>query len=705
MSEEQAAFDRLHPAVQHHIVNSLGWSGLRPTQQAAVGPILDGQHCILLAPTAGGKTEAAIFPVLSRMLSENWRGLSVLYVCPIRALLNNLEPRLSHYFGLVGRRVGVWHGDISDSIKKRILKDPPDLLLTTPESLEGMLISANDEKRNLLLDVGLIVVDELHAFCGDDRGWHVRCLIQRLTRLTDRRIQVLGLTATVGNPKALIDWMVAGQPATVVGAGHSGTEADLVIDYVGSLENAAAVISRLHAGEKRLVFCDSRAKTEELSALLRGLGLRTYVSHSSLSADERRQAEKAFAEEPNCVIVATSTLELGIDVGDLDRVIQIDAPDTVASFLQRMGRTGRRSGTTRNCLFLTTNEEGLMIACAIVRMWRSGYVEPIVPPEDPWHLIAQQAIALILQNRGLSRPELESLLDDMFRELDATKISRVIDSMLDRAVLWQDEGHGGLIGLGKVGEEEFGRRHFESVISTFNSPLLLTVLYGQREMGFIDPMTVQAEDGKAPTLILGGRYWRLVTSDWKMRVAYVEPSETKGKASWLGSSKSLQYSLCQTIKQVLIDGKVPATMSMRAKGRLAQMSESFQILDADKSTAVRTVRDAKSEWRWWTFAGGRANFVLSEFACASGTKPLAYDNFSLRSPTPPIVGEWKERNIDQLSVQGTKRLSQVAKDLKFGLCLPEDQVDVIKRRLMDDAAADRILRHESVLLSDGGAAE
>ena len=401
MSEEQAAFDRLHPAVQHHIVNSLGWNGLRPTQQAAVSPILDGQHCILLAPTAGGKTEAAIFPVLSRMLSEDWRGLSVLYVCPIRALLNNLEPRLSYYFGLVGRRVGVWHGDIGDSIKKRTVKDPPDLLLTTPESLEGMLISANDDKRNLLLDVGLIIVDELHAFCGDDRGWHVRCLIQRLQRLAGRRIQVLGLTATVGNPKSLIDWMLPGQPTTVIGEGQSGDDADLTIDFVGSLENAATVISRLHSGEKRLVFCDSRAKTEELSALLRDLGVRTFVSHSSLSADERRQAEKAFAEEPNCVIVATSTLELGIDVGDLDRVIQIDAPGSVASFLQRMGRTGRRKGAMRNCLFLATDDEGLMIASAIVRLWREGFVELINPPVTPWHLVAQQGIALILQHRGL----------------------------------------------------------------------------------------------------------------------------------------------------------------------------------------------------------------------------------------------------------------------------------------------------------------
>ncbi len=699
MSDEQAAFDRLHPAVQHHIVNSLGWSGLRPTQQAAVGPILDGQHCILLAPTAGGKTEAAIFPVLSRMLSEDWRGLSVLYVCPIRALLNNLEPRLAYYFGLVGRRVGVWHGDISDSVKRKALLDPPDLLLTTPESLEGMLISAKDEKRSFLLDVRLIIVDELHAFCGDDRGWHVRCLIQRLARFVATRIQVLGLTATVGNPQFLIDWLVTGQPATVVGEGHSGGEADLVIDYVGSIENAATVISRLHAGEKRLVFCDSRAKTEELSALLRGLGVRTYVSHSSLSADERRQAEKAFAEEPNCVIVATSTLELGIDVGDLDRVIQIDSPDSVGSFLQRMGRSGRRSGSTRNCLFLATGDEGLMMACAIVRMWKEGYVEPIAPPENPWHLVAQQAMALILQNRGLPREALEASVQDLFWEMEASEVSRIIGWMLTHAILWQDPGPGGLVGLGSVGEDEFGRRHFESIISTFDSPLLLKVLYGQRELGLVDPMSVQPRDGKAPTLILGGRYWQLVTSDWKSRLAYVEPSETKGKASWVGSSRSLGLALCQAIKKVLIDGETAARLSLRAVERLGRLGETFEALDVTGTTVISTVKDGAVEWQWWTFSGGRANFVLAELASATGAKLRSIDNFSIRLSAPPRIEEMRGQQIGQLSELGRRRLVQLAAELKFSLCLPGDlQIDVVRRRVADERGAQQTIEHSPVIV-------
>jgi ATP-dependent Lhr-like helicase len=151
--------------------------------------------------------------------------------------------------------------------------------------------------------------------------------------------------------------------ACVIGASSGRADGDVTIDYVGSIENAAQVLAQLFLGEKRLVFCDSRARVESLALQLREHGLRAFVCHSSLSDDERRDAERAFVESSDCIIVATSTLELGVDVGDLDRVVQIDAPSSVSSFLQRMGRTGRRRAASRNCLFLaTTGVKGNQLA-------------------------------------------------------------------------------------------------------------------------------------------------------------------------------------------------------------------------------------------------------------------------------------------------------------------------------------------------------
>ena len=349
------AFDLLHPGLQHHIVNSLGWRELRPIQEAVIPVVLRGDHAVIIAPTAGGKTEAAVLPVLSRMLSEDWRELSVLYLCPIRALLNNLHIRLSRYTALVGRFCSVWHGDTSPTERARINREQPDILLTTPESLEVMLVSRKTDPVALFGQVRAVIVDELHAFASDDRGWHMLSVLERVSRLAGHELQRIGLSATVGNPEQLLRWLISGStcPGQVVQPPATTTKAATVqLDFVGSLKNAAVVISRLHRGEKRLVFVDSRARAEELGAELRQLETKTFVTHSSLSKGHRSRAERAFASEADCVIVATSVLELGVDVGDLDRVIQIDAPSTVASFLQRMGRTGRRDDTERNCLFL-----------------------------------------------------------------------------------------------------------------------------------------------------------------------------------------------------------------------------------------------------------------------------------------------------------------------------------------------------------------
>src|ERR1700749_5166315 len=197
----------LHPTLAYHALNTLGWTTLRPLQRDALAPVMRGDDALLLAPTAGGKTEAAAFPVLTRMSAEGWTGLSVLYLCPLKALLNNLLPRLEVYGAWAGRRVALWHGDPPASRRKSMLTDPPDLLLTTPESLESMLVSTSVDQTRLFADLRAVIVDEVHAFAGGDRGWHLLAVLERLSRIAGRPLQRLGLSATVGNPGELLTWL------------------------------------------------------------------------------------------------------------------------------------------------------------------------------------------------------------------------------------------------------------------------------------------------------------------------------------------------------------------------------------------------------------------------------------------------------------------------------------------------------------------
>ncbi len=681
-----SAFDLLHPALQYHVVNSLGWSSLRPTQLHAIEPILGRRDCLILAPTAGGKTEAAFVPVLSRMLTEDWRGLSVLYVCPIKALLNNLEPRLSRYAELTGRRVGIWHGDVNASRKEQIRRDPPDVLLTTPESIEGLLISRRSDREMLFSQVQTIIVDELHAFAGDDRGWHLRAVLKRLERFAPQRPQRLGLSATVGNPSDLLRWF-SGQPdSAIVGDPVPPKGGELVVDCVGSLEGAATVLARLYRGDKRLVFCDSRSKVETLAGLLRQQDVQTFVSHSSLSLSERKAAETAFAEDRNCVIVATSTLELGVDVGDLDRVIQIDAPGTVSSLLQRMGRTGRRPGMPRNCTFLATNDEGFLVALALCRLLADGYTEPIEPPMPPWHIVAQQAMAIVLERQGVGRSELIDLLMGEFPELARDGIVELVDYATTQDIFTAQDG---LIGFGIFGEKEFGGRNFLELVSSFTTPPVVAVRYGASELGFVDPVSVLGAEG-ASILSLGGRSWRVQSIDWPRRVVWVEPTSDQGKSSWLGSSRALSSRVSGAVKMSLIDGPTGCQVSKRASERIAALREQFDFLAEDATTLEK---GPNNSFVWWTFAGGAANATLAATLHDTGKQPgPRSDDWAIYlRPTEAIDLRHVCGALPATKLPESMKKS-FAEQLKFSACLPEDLLErTLAARLIDMPGAEVVV--------------
>lgn len=697
-------FDHLHPALRYHVVNSLGWKDLRPFQQAVIDPVLAGKHLLILAPTAGGKTEAAFFPILSRMLTEGWQGLSVLYICPIKALLNNLEARLERYSTLLGRRSALWHGDIAAGQKKAILRDPPDCLLTTPESLEVMLVSSGIDARSHFSCVQAVIVDEVHAFAGDDRGWHLLGVLSRIQKLCGREFQRIGLSATVGNPEELLSWLAGAcegpRQVCLPPEGAAANDAEVKLDHVGSLHNAAVVISRLHRGEKRLVFVDSRSRAEQLGSELRSMEVATFVTHSSLSPDERRRAEAAFAGREDCVIVATSVLELGIDVGDLHRVIQIDAPASVASFLQRMGRTGRRPGTPRNCLFLATDDDSLLRAAGLIELWSGGYLEPIVPPPEPYHILAQQVMALCLQERGVGRRDWQGWLCGVpaFVAMPVGRIRETIDWMLADGILCEDEG---ILWLGRKGEEEFGRKNFLELFSVFTSPPLFAVRHGRQELGSVDQSTFLGKREGPRVLLLGGRAWRVTHLDWGRRVAHVEATEEVGRSRWRGDGPILGIRLCQAIRAVLAGVGTSPRWSRRAEARLGELREEHYFVHAAGPTLLS--RPASGA-EWWTFAGTRANATLAgEVSRLYGGR---VDHDALTVTVEGAVGLSEvEREVRELYSRDTSSMTTGVEEdalegLKFSQCLPRDLgLAVLTARMQDQSAIREVLSQPLRVLS------
>jgi ATP-dependent helicase Lhr and Lhr-like helicase len=688
----------LHPTLAHHLVSTLGWTELRPLQQAAIAPVLADKDVLLLAPTAGGKTEAATFPVLSRMAAEGWTGLSAIYLCPLKALLNNLLPRLETYGGWAGRRVALWHGDTQASRRTSILADPPDVLLTTPESLESMLVSTRVDHYKLFADLRAVIVDEVHAFGGGDRGWHLLAVLERLTRISGRPLQRIGLSATVGNPDEVLRWLqgsAAGHreglvvaPEVEQGSGSpAAPQPDVQLDYVGSLSNAAKVIASLHRGEKRLVFCDSKRNVELLGAELRERGVTTHLVHASLSLDERRRAEQAFAEGRDCVIVSTSALELGIDVGDLDRVIQINAPFTVAGFLQRLGRSGRRSGTQRNCLFLSVEEEELLRTAGLLLAWSRGFVEPVVAPPEPRHIIAQQLLALCLQEKRVG----EELWQDWLALPELAVSARPITNyLIEQGFVDREDG---MLFIGPEAERKFGHRHFMGLMAVFTAPPEFTVLHGRNELGRTDPALLTDRVDGPRLLLLGGHSWRVTWTDWKRRRCYVEPAEGRGRARWIGNGVGgLSYELARSMRDVLLGADPPVVLTRRAQGVLAGL----------RSDAIGRVHPARTvisgdydDLRWWTWAGYRTNATLKATLGSLADESQRADDLSIRLRTDLRPPTW----------------SAAVSELRDRLCLPEVDdkaltglkfADALPRHLAVATLAIRTadLRHAAVVLGE-----
>jgi len=699
-----SAFDRLSSALQYQVASTLGYRALRPVQEASIGPVLDGMNAVVLAPTAGGKTEAAFFPLLSSMDTEDWRPVSVIYLSPIRALLNNQEDRVSKLAALVGRRAFKWHGDTTPSTRKKFINDPADILLTTPESLEAMLMSARVPARELFAGLRSVIIDEVHSFAADDRGAHLSALLERLTRFCGRDVQRLGLSATVGNPDEILRWIQGSskRPGVVVDPKGAKRTPALALDYVANLENAATVIKVLHPGKKRLVFVDSRRTAEALGHILKQMEIMAFVSHGSLSFPERRDAERAFEEGTDCVIVATSALELGIDVGDLDHVLQIDSPPSVASFLQRMGRTGRRDDAVPNCTFLTTKDSAVLQAAAILRLRQEGFVENVRPSRRASHILAHQIMALAVQAGGIARGDFWGWLEGStaFDGLSAEERTSIVDHMVQAEILSSDAGK---LWLGPVGEKTYGRANFRELYAVFEVPRLITVRAGVEEIGTVDAkfLATLDSDKEPASFTLAGRAWEVITIDWGRGRCVVRPCPAGRPPRWAGGPRHLGYRLCQAMRRILLEDVIDPAWSPRAQTILQTMRAEHEFL-RDASSPLLESRD---EITWWNYAGGGANVLLARVLEAElgGTCVSRNISITLKGDAATSVVRVREalaalKARGQPTAEDARRHAEGAvrsRVSKFQPCLPE--------ALLQDLLVESVLDVEGARAAVGAA--
>jgi ATP-dependent helicase Lhr and Lhr-like helicase len=637
-----SVFSRFAPRLQTAIGSRLGWSSLRPVQEQAGDAILDGNNAVVLAPTAGGKTEASVFPTLSLLLSEPADGIGALYIAPIKALLNNQSDRLGLYTEMVGLERFVWHGDTVDAERRRFLREPADLLMTTPESLEVMLASQRIDEKKLFENVRIVIIDEVHALAGTDRGAHLMSVLERIAAVSHHDLQRVGLSATVGNPDAILTWLqgTSKRAGVVVDPPKQKAQRQLLVVHRPDLPSLADDAARVARGKKSLFFCQSRAMTEAVAENMRGAGTSVFVHHSAVSKEERLLAEERFHKGSDAVIACTSTLELGIDVGDLDLVLQAEAPDTVSSFLQRMGRTGRRTGRPANTTFFCQSEDAVLQAIALIDLARVGWVESVEVEDRCWPVLVHQLLAMSLAHDGVAA---ETAWAHLSRVPDFRGIHR---AEFDRLVAWmlRDESLvllSGRLLIGPKAERRFGKKNFMELYAVFTSPQSYTVEQdGGGQLGTLTQAFVDRLVEGVSCFLLGGRAWVVHAVTHADRVVKVRAAPRGREPTWGGFlPQFLGFEVCQATLAVLTGTDEPAYLTPEALAVLRKQREAFDGVLAPRSGGVEF---DDGEIRWWTFSGGRINSTLRYALQALQPEwKVTPDNFMVK-----VRGDWTRDDFD-----------------------------------------------------------
>ena len=395
-----------------------------PIQESAIPQIIDGNDRLLIAPTGSGKTLSAILPVINRCLVEQWEPLSILYVTPLRALNRDVDRRLQEIAESVGLRVGLRHGDTTQSERAKQVRKPPDILITTPETFQLMFTGKN--LRELLKTVKAIIIDEVHDLAASERGWQLSLGLSRLETLSGNKVQRIGLSATVGNPNQVAKWL-SNDGETIIETGKRVTEIVVetafpeTIDETGGIEYA--IPSRAHAifrdiieiirkDSPCLLFVNSRSDAETIANRLQKMApeLDIGVHHGSLATETRIDMEDGLRSGKVSGLVCTSSLELGIDIGLINRIIQIKSPRSVDRLLQRVGRADHRlGGIGRGNIFAWDCDE-LSEAAVIGERAMRGELEPVIWRNRPRTVVFNQLILIAHSFKAITIDEATAII-------------------------------------------------------------------------------------------------------------------------------------------------------------------------------------------------------------------------------------------------------------------------------------------------------
>lgn len=598
----------LNENLLHFLSNTLGWSDLNAIQKKAIPSVLSGKDTLILAPTASGKTEAALIPIFSEILNNHLEPVSVFYVSPLKALINDMHNRIEKWGNHFGLTATKWHGDVDKYQKDKFTKNPTDFLSTTPESLEVILMNrTSGEKERVFKNIKYILIDEIHYFADSDRGIQLNSLLNRISKYTPNA-SIIGLSATVGNPELIAEWINPDEPASII-RDTSGRK--LQYKVLNLPEKALSKVLEKYTDKKVLIFANSRRSAESSYYYLKKrIGMKNiFIHHGSVNKETREENEDKFKEVPFGFMVATNTLELGIDIGDIDIVVQLTAPSHVSSFSQRIGRSGRRSKVQRTILL--SQGFNLLVALAEIMLHHESKVEKIKISKTSTDILFHQILSSIFEKGNVHFRDLYDELHDCYAFYDI-EIGEYVDLLKEMRKHGLIDINHKVLTLGYEFEKEFGKANYKNFYAVFSPSFSYTIFEGNQEVGTLD-IAYAIDLGIDDQFNLAGKLWRVTSIDHDRYVVHVSKENlTKEKVpSWHSEGAPINILTANKIFEILqgeFDRKYLRPFDESAR-ELIETAINFAQMDEFRP-GILPIELNNGGVYIYTFAGDKANKLL-----------------------------------------------------------------------------------------------
>lgn len=707
------SFDLLSEPIRKFIRDK-GWEQLRPIQNAAISKILSSdENFILASRTASGKTEAAFLPILSKV-NFNDSGVQVLYISPLIALINDQFYRVEELCKNLDVTVTKWHGEANKTLKDRLIKQPTGIVLITPESLEAMFVNKPFNVKQLFSNLRYVVIDEIHSFIGTDRGTQLKSILSRLQRVNSNSFSIVGLSATIGDYNEAKRF-TGDELKTKVLLDRTAKEINALFRFFKN-ENEELPLELLKdlyietKDNKVLIFPNSRGRAEEVAVKLKKISDRVkghpnYFSHHSSVDREVREYVEYFAKNNkrhNFCISCTSTLELGIDIGSVDEVVQIDATYSIASLIQRVGRSGRKDGESSNLFLYATTQWTLLQSIACWILYKESFIEPPEKNEKPYDILVHQALSITKGHSGIQLIELIKQLKEnsAFNLIEQSEIEEILQYLIEIDFLEKLQ-HDVIIGVD--GEKVVNSREFYSVFKTEENFKVVNAGNTIGEIPF-SPQIIEDEN-----ILLSAKIWKIKFVDHKAKKIEVIPAKDGKKPMFFGGGAVVHQKIREKMFEVLYSKTEYDFLDEPSFDEIEMMRKDYAVFDIKDLQSERPLLTAEKHLQLFTFTGTRINRTIQLLLNIAGIKNTLDDSsssFDIEVPKQELISKWNYLSFPLTDIDThISMLLETNPTLldfsKWGIYLPKSyQIKLVRNKYFDIEQTKELLSKLELIHND-----